>query len=303
MADIGFIGLGTMGAAMARRLIGAGHTVHVWNRTASAVDELVDAGAVRATTVSAALSTGLVFSMLANDDAVDGTFSPEVLATAPSGSVHVNHATVSVAAADRFALVHAEAGVRYVAAPVLGRSSVAAAGQLNIVVAGPATAIEQVRPFLDVLGKHTWIIGERASKASLVKIGVNFNLIHALQSLSESITLMEQGGVDSSTFVEILTDAAFTGSAYRGYGDLIARRAYTPPGFTVGLGLKDLSLAEQAAADLGAVLPSAPVLRDIFTRALADPDLASLDWSAIAEITRGLAHNDHSADSGRNSRS
>jgi len=288
MTDIGFVGLGTMGSAMARRLVEAGHTVHVWNRTPSAADPLIAAGAVRAHSVDEALATGLVFSILANDAAVDSTFSDDVLAGAPDGAIHVNHATVSVAAADRFAERHATAGVRYVAAPVLGRASVAESGQLNIVAAGDPAAIDAAQPFLDILGKRTWNVGEQPSRASLVKIGVNYNLIHTLQALAESVNLVEQGGVDGSTFVEILTDAAYTGSAYTGYGNLIANRRYSPPGFTVGLGLKDLGLAEQAAAGHGAVLPTAPVLREMFEKTLADPALADLDWSAIAEVVRGL---------------
>lgn len=290
MAELAFVGLGTMGTAMAQCLLGSGHTVHVWNRTAALADPLIRAGAIRANSVEEALSCGLVFSMLANDDAVERTFSADVLAGAPVETVHVNHATVSVDAADRLAARHAEAGVTYVAAPVLGRASVAAAGQVNIVAAGPRSAMEAIQPILDDLGKRTWIVGEHPSKASLVKIGVNYSLIHTLQALAESLTLVEQGGVDAATFVDILTDVAYTGSAYTGYGKLIASRSYSPAGFTVGLGLKDLSLAEDAARAHGVVLPTAPVLRDMFARALSDPDLAELDWSAVAEVTRGLAN-------------
>jgi 3-hydroxyisobutyrate dehydrogenase-like beta-hydroxyacid dehydrogenase len=289
MAELSFVGLGTMGSAMARRLLDAGHTVHVWNRTSAAADELVTAGAIRAESIEEALATGLVFSILAHDDAVGDTFTARALATAPAGTIHVNHATVSIAAADRFAALHADAGVHYVAAPVLGRATVAASGQLNIVAAGAPEAIDRVQPFLDILGKRTWVVGDQPSKASLVKIGVNYNLLHTLQALAESVALMEQGDVDATTFVDILTDAAYTGTAYTGYGKLIASRTYSPPGFTVGLGLKDLGLAEQAADDLGAALPTSPLLRDMFTRALADPELSELDWSAVAEITRGLA--------------
>ncbi len=288
MADIGFVGLGTMGQEMARRLLDAGHSVRVWNRTPSAADALVEAGAIRAADVAEAFSTGTVFSMLSNDAAAESTFGAEVLDAAPDGAIHVNHSTLSLDAAERLTRTHAAAGVRYLAAPVLGRASVAAAGQLNIVAGGASEDIAEVAGFLDVLGKRTWVVGDQPSSASLVKIGVNYNLIHALQALAESITLMERGGVDGSTFVDILTDAAFTGAAYTGYGDLIARRSYSPPGFTVELGLKDLSLAEQAARTHGVTLPSSPVLRDMFEQALSDPDLAPLDWSAIAEVTRAL---------------
>ena len=289
MTDVSFIGLGEMGSAMAGRLLETGHSVRVWNRSPGAADALVESGATHATSIDDALGAGTVISMLANDEAAEAVFTAEALATAPAGTLHINCATLSVATMDRLSDLHALAGVDYVAAPVLGRSNIAAEGRLNIVAAGTARATTRAQPYLDALGKRTWVVGERPSTASLVKIGVNYNLIHALQALAESVTLVERGGVDGITFVEILTDAAFTGSVYTGYGSLIARKAYSPPGFTVGLGLKDLSLAEQAAAANGVVLPTAPVLRDMFERALADPELAPLDWSAIAEITRGLS--------------
>lgn len=292
MVQVGFLGLGTMGTAMAGRLVASGQLVRVWNRTVTAADALVDAGAERAEAASEAISTGLFFSMLANDAAAEATFTSEALAAAPAGSLHVCHSTLSLDATDRLVEVHRRAGVDYVAAPVLGRANVAASGTLNIVAAGPAAAVKRARPYLDILGKRTWVVGAVPSTANLVKIGVNYNLIHALQALAESVTLVEQGGVDGETFVEILTDAAFTGSAYTGYGSLIARKAYSPPGFTVALGLKDLTLTEEAAAAHGVTLPTAPVLRRMFETALADPELAGLDWSAIAEVTRGLVQPD-----------
>lgn len=288
MEQIGFLGLGTMGAAMAGRLLRSGRPVRVWNRTALAAAALVEAGAQRADTAAEAIATGLFFSMLANDAAAESLFTVDALASAPTGSLHVCHSTLSLAATGRLVEVHRRAGVDFVAAPVLGRANLAANGTLNIVAAGSVGAVERARPYLDMLGKRTWVVGTDPSSANLVKIGVNYNLIHAIQAIAESLTLVEQGGIDGETFVEILTDAAFTGAAYTGYGSIIARRVYAPPGFTVALGLKDLGLIEQAAAANGVTLPTAPVLRQMFETTLADPDLAGLDWSAIAEVTRGL---------------
>lgn len=288
MTELGFIGLGAMGGTMARRLIDAGHGVHLWNRSPGAVDTLVAAGGIKAVNAEAAFATGIVFSMLPHDSAAEGLFTSALLDAAPAGTVHVNFSTLSVAASDRLEAVHHARGVRYVAAPVLGRPNVAEAGQLNIVAGGPSGAIDDVQFLLELLGKRVWRVGERPSAASLVKIGVNYNLVHTIQALAESITLMEHGGVDGSTFVEILTDTAYTGSAYAGYGRMIAQREY-PPLFPVALGLKDLTLAEQAAAAFGVTLPTAPVLHDLLDRALADPAIAGSDWSVVAEITRDLA--------------
>lgn len=286
MSVVGFLGLGTMGAAMATRLVDAGHEVHVWNRSPEPMAALVAAGATAASTPQAALAAGgIAFSMFAHDRALEAVLTDEVL-TAASGSAHINMATVSVATARALGERHERAGVAYAAAPVLGRPAVAAAGNLNIVASGSAVALERAAEFFPAISKQVWEIGDDPGQATLVKIGVNYNLIHTIQALAESLNLMEHGGVNPKTFVEILTDAAYTGSAYGGYGPQIATRAYNPPAFSVELGLKDLSLAEAAAADSSAALPTAPVLREMFERALADEELAALDWSAIAEITR-----------------
>jgi 3-hydroxyisobutyrate dehydrogenase-like beta-hydroxyacid dehydrogenase len=285
MVELTFAGLGSMGSGMARRLLGAGHTMYVWNRSRGPVDELVADGAIALDDPGQLLATGLTFSMLANDAAVTSVFSREVIARAPAGAIHVNMATVGLATADAQAALHAEFGVTYLAAPVLGRPNVAADGQLNIVASGDPAGIASAQPYLDVLGKQTWNVGPRARTANLVKLAVNFNLIHAIQALAESLTLVEAGGVDPSTFVEIITDVAFTGSAYKGYGKLIAERDYDPR-FTVALGAKDLGLLAQAADEHGLSLPSVPVLQQVYATTLGHPELAELDWSATAEVTR-----------------
>ena len=283
---LSFIGLGSMGSAMAMRLIEAGHDVCVWNRSAAATEPLVAAGACAAASITEALERPVVFSMLSNDAAALEVFSAENLAAAQPGTIHVNHSSLSLDAADELSARHAAAGVGYVAAPVLGRPPVAAAGQLNIIAGGDPAHIEAVQPYLDVLGKKTWNMGPTARGANLVKIGVNFNIIHAIEALGESVALVERGGVDASLFVELLTSSLFGGMAYTGYGNIIATKNYRPAGFTIPLGRKDLGLVEQAAAEMNLTLASIPGLREVFEKALANPELEGADWAAIAEVSR-----------------
>ena len=285
MTHISFIGLGTMGSAMAGRLVDAGHDVGVWNRSPEAADRLVARGAHRVS-LEEAFERHTVLSMLSNDEASEAVFTADLLNRMPEASVHVAFESLSQAAADRAVARHADAGVAYLAAPVLGRPPVALAGALNILAAGPRDVLEAVAPLLDVLGSKTWYLGAEASSANLVKAAVNYNLIHTIQALSESVALVERGGVDPRLFVDVLTSTLYPGAAYTGYGAQIAERRYEPVGFSVELGLKDLSLAEQAAKANGTVLPSAPVLREMFERTLADPEIGRLDWAAIAEIVR-----------------
>lgn len=284
MTDLGFLGLGTMGAAIARRLVEAGHTVHVWNRSPGAVDELVAAGAVAAPTAADAIAQPVSFSMLANDEAALAVLDAGALSGAP-GRIHVNMATLSPDAVDRLEGIAREAGVGYVAAPVLGRSTLAAEGKLNIMAAGDPATVASVEPYLALLGVRVWNFGERPRMANVVKAAVNYNIIHAIQALGESIALVEAHGVDGQEFVDLLTSSLFGGIVYTVYGGNIAQRRHTPPGFTMSLGLKDLGLAEEVAAEGGVVLPTAPVLRSLFEQALATDDLKEVDWGGMAEVT------------------
>lgn len=283
---ISFIGLGSMGSGMANRLIEAGHDVCVWNRSAAATEPLVVAGACAATSVADAFERPFVFSMLSNDAAALEQFSPETLAAAAPGTIHVNHSSVSPEASDELAARHAAAGIGYLACPVLGRPAAAASGQLNILAGGDPALIEKVQPFLDVLGKRTWNMGDSPRRANLVKIGVNFNIIHAVEALGESIALMERGGVDPGEFVELLTNTLFGGIVYTGYGNAIATKTYFPAGFSVALGRKDLGLAADAAKGSGLSLPTVPALLDVFDKTLANPELKDADWAAIAQVSR-----------------
>jgi 3-hydroxyisobutyrate dehydrogenase-like beta-hydroxyacid dehydrogenase len=286
--QVAFVGLGAMGSAMAQRLLGEGFDVIGWNRNPARAQEFAErTGAHVVASVSAAFDAApIVHSMLADDAATLGVFDDDVLARVPAGRVHVNHATISPAAALELAERHARHRVGYVQAPVLGRSTVAATGALLVVVAGDPAAVESAMPTMERLGQRVWVIGTDPRMASVVKIAVNYSVANALQSITESVVLVEAAGIDPQEFVEILTHTAFSGSTHRSYGPIIAGKQYEPVGFSMALGLKDLGLAETAAADLGVTLPIAPVLHELFEAALADPRLAALDWSAVAEVTR-----------------
>jgi len=295
---VGFIGLGNMGSAMAARLIEGGYDVTVWARTTSKVDPLVERGATRAAAPEDVIATGVVLSMLSNDDAVRQVFTRERMDTAPEGSIHVNHATISPSAAREFALMARETGTRYVSAPVLGRPAAVVAGELAVLVSGRPEDLTAVMPLLETIGRKVWDLGPSPESAPGVKILVNYLIIHAIQALAESVTLLERQGLDAEQFVDIINASVFPGAVYRGYGHAIATSAYTPPGFTSSLGVKDLRLALDLADHLNVGLPTGAVLQEVFEEAVENVG-ADLDWASIAEVTRrgaagtkGVAHDD-----------
>ena len=284
MTAIGFLGLGSMGSAIVSNLLSRGLEVAVWNRSEGPIRRMVELGATAATP-AAALSCPVSISMLADDDAVDAVLTDEVLEAA-RGRVHACMSSISPGASERLGRRCADRGASYVAAPVLGRPEVAARGDLNIVAAGPTAALAELAPVLGLVGRRTWRVGEVPRTANVVKVAVNYNIIHALQALGESVALVEADGASARDFVDLLGGTLFGGAVHQVYGRLIAERDYWPAGFTLELGRKDLFLATSTAADLDLTLPSADVLRAAFEGALANHDLAGADWSAMAEVAR-----------------
>lgn len=282
---VSLIGLGSMGTAMAHRILDQGFDLDIWNRSPKEIGDLLDKGARKAE-LQQSLQNDFVISMLSNDVAALEVFNEANLEKAKHGSIHINMSTLSPVASQTLAERHSKHGIGYIAAPVLGRPIAITNGKLLIVAAGAAKDIEAASFVFEKVAAQYWNVGTDHSKSNLVKLGVNYNLIHALQAIGESVALVESGGVDPNTFVEILTHTAFSGSAYAGYGPMIVNRKYTPPGFSMALGLKDVKLVEDAAANLGLKLPVATVLHELFEKALVDSELKDLDWSAVAELTR-----------------
>lgn len=293
---IGFIGLGAMGSAMASNLLAAGHAVTVWNRSAAATEPLASLGARVASTPERAVLGEAVCSMLANDQAVRAVFLDGGLLDAMDpGTVHVNHATISVALAQELAEAHAARGIDYVAAPVFGRPDAAAAARLQIVAAGKPAAVDTVRPLLEAMGAKIWPMGEAPERANVVKIAGNFMLAAAIESMAEASALTRAHGVGAAEFLELMTSTLFAAPAYQGYGKLIAEQRYSPAGFAMPLGLKDVGLALSAGEARRVPLPFAGVLRDNFLDALAHGG-EELDWSALALVAARRAGLDERTD-------
>src|SRR5690349_8134502 len=283
---IGFVGLGNMGAGMAANLLRAGHEVTAYNRSQDKVDALVERGAHAARTVAQACGGDVVITMLANDDAVEAvTFGEEgILASLPSGATHVSSSTISLALAERLTEAHAEAGHRFVAAPVFGRPEAAEAAKLFVVAAGEPDAVQALSPVFDAIGQRTFVLSEEPKAANLVKLSGNFLIASVIESLGEAMALVSKAGVDKNDYLELLTSTLFGAPAYKTYGGLIAREEFEPAGFAAPLGLKDVRLVLAAGEGLQTPLPIASLLRDRFLTLLANGG-ASLDWSAVGALS------------------
>lgn len=286
---VGFIGLGRMGEAMARRVLDAGHELTVYNRSPEKTAELGAAGATVADSIAAAVDgQEVVITMLAHDAALEEVaFGKEaggeggLVGSLASGVIHLCMGTHGVAAIRKLAEAHGEAGQVLVAAPVLGRPDVAAAGQLGIVPAGPADALQKCRPLFDVIGRRAFEAGADPAAAASVKVANNFVLGCAIEAMGEAFALVRKYGVTPDLFYDVMTDGLFSAPAYKIYGEIIAQEDWDKVGITALLGLKDANLALAAGEAAGVPLPSANVWRDRLVGAIAHGD-GDRDWAVMA---------------------
>jgi 3-hydroxyisobutyrate dehydrogenase-like beta-hydroxyacid dehydrogenase len=278
--DVGFIGLGKMGIAMARNLVKAGHQVRAWNR--SPVDA---AGLTLVKSAHEAFQADVVFTMLSDDTALRAVvLDGSLLKDARKGLIHVGCSTISIAFAEELTNRHAEAGIGYISAPVFGRPDVAEAAQLNVVVGGAESAIDKVAPLLAAIGKKTWVMGDRPAQANAAKIAGNMMIGMAIGAMSEATLLSESNGVAPKAFFELVLEALFGCRVYQSYSAKIIAEEYSP-GFKMLLGLKDLRLATEAAEHAGKRLPILETVHDQMTEAV-QAGLGDKDWSALADYLR-----------------
>jgi 3-hydroxyisobutyrate dehydrogenase-like beta-hydroxyacid dehydrogenase len=282
---IGFIGLGNMGSAMAMNLLKAGHDLTVYNRTAEKAKPLLKQGARAAANAGEASCGDVVFTMLADDHAVESVMFGEsgILANLRPGSVHISSSTIGVELSQKLTTEHEKRSQQFISAPVFGRPEAAEAGKLFVVVAGRDDAVERCMPLFDAIGQRSFRFGEQPSAANLIKLSGNFLIASVLESLSEALALVGKAGIEQHEYLDFLTSTLFVAPVYKTYGGLIAEKKFQPAGFAAPLGLKDVRLTLAAGEQFRVPLPIASLIRDRFLALLARGGDA-LDWSAISQI-------------------
>ena len=284
--NVGFIGLGKMGRGIAENLLKAGHSLTVYNRTRARAESLAAQGARVAATPADASRGDAVFTMLADDAALESVALSDsgIVASLPRGAVHISLATISVALSNRLAEAHARAGSEFVAAPVFGRPEAAAAAKMFVVAAGPAAVLARCQPLFDAIGQRTFPMGDQPASAIAVKLAGNFMLASVVETLGEAFALVRKYGIPPAQFLDLITSSIFPAPVYKAYGTLIAEQRFQPAGFQLPLGLKDVRLALAAAEAVGVPLPVASLVRDQMLTAIAR-GFGESDWSVLGKLS------------------
>lgn len=288
---IGVIGLGHMGHAFAANLVEDGYEVLAYDRESKRAATLTGARAVAQ--LADLAGCDVVLTSLPDDDALaavvlgvaglSGVLAP--------GAVHISMSTVSPAISRRLAAEHARHRQDYVAAPVLGNPDFARERKLFILVGGPGSSVDKVRPMLERLGQRLFVIGEHAALANLVKLAANTLTATTLECMGEVLALLRKGGIDQRLAFDVLTNSLFDSRVHKVYGDKIVEGRYNPPGMAVPLAIKDLRLALAEAEHEAVPMPAASVVHDRLV-AMVARGWSDLDWSALgllAAMDAGLS--------------
>ncbi|MBP2319855.1 3-hydroxyisobutyrate dehydrogenase-like beta-hydroxyacid dehydrogenase [Kibdelosporangium banguiense] len=266
---IGWIGVGRMGAALAKRLLRAGYEVAVYNRTRAKAETLVEAGATVVDRPVDLADREIVFSMVAASvDLEEVTSGKDGLLTNPdiAPKVLIDSSTVSAESSAGVRVAALKRGTELLAAPVSGNPKVVKAGRVTLAVSGPRAVFEQVEPVLNALGKAVTYVGED-EVARLVKICHNVFLGVVIQSLAEITVLAEKGGVSRASFLEFLNQSVM-GSAFSQYKTPALVRLDFTPTFTMPLLRKDFDLGLEAARAMEAPMPLASAAAQIVCSAV-----------------------------------
>jgi 3-hydroxyisobutyrate dehydrogenase len=283
---VALFGLGIMGSGMARRLLGAGFPLAIYNRSPDKASALVADGArFGKTPGEAAGLADVIVSMVADDAASQEVWLGQggALAAATRGAVIIECSTLSVDWVRQLASAAAVRGCEMIDAPVTGSKVQAAAGELGFLVGGSEAALEKVRPVLSVMSRSIVHVGPTGS-GSLLKLINNFLCGVQAASLAEAIALIEKSGLNRGKALEVLTNGTPGSPLVKTLSARMTARDYTP-NFLIQLMAKDLRYAVEEGNSHSVQLKTAATALEIFNETIAS-GLGGKDFSVIAEQVR-----------------
>ncbi len=284
--EIGWIGTGIMGAPMARRLLGGGHRVRVFNRSAAKARALAAEGAIVAADAAACVAgAAVIFIMVPDTPDVEASVA-KIEPALVAGQLVVDMSTISPMAERAIASRLKPARVDYLDAPVSGGDVGARDGTLAIMVGGDASVFERARPIFDLLGRRVTHMGASGA-GQLTKLANQIAVALALEAAAEAIKFAQAGGLDPSRVVEAIGAGAAGSWQLSNLGPKIIAGDYRP-GFFIKLIRKDLRLVVEAAREAGLALPGLSLMASMFNAAAAlGHDLDGTQ--ALAAALDGLA--------------
>jgi 3-hydroxyisobutyrate dehydrogenase-like beta-hydroxyacid dehydrogenase len=284
MAKLGFIGLGTMGAQMVKRLLDKGHTVTGYNRTRSKAEWLIERGMrLSESPRVVAESSDIIFAMVTNSTALKEVFDGPngLLAGLGKGKTFLDISTVSPVVSRSLAAKVREKGADMMDIPVSGSVITLQEGKLSIMAAGRRETFDRVKPLLLDIGPKVTYVGDNGL-ALAMKIAVNLSLAVQMLAFSEGVLLAEKSGITRETAVEVLTHSAVASPMIQYRGPFVLQQ---PPEawFDVNMMQKDMLLAMEMGRSLDVPLPTTTLTNEFLTAARG-MGMAKKDFAVVFDV-------------------
>lgn len=284
MANLGFIGLGTMGGQMVNRLLGKGHVVTGYNRTRTKAQWLIDKGMRWADSPRAvAAAADITFAMVTNSAALGAIAEGNdgLLAGLTSGKIFVDISTVSPAVSRALAAKVRDKGADMVDSPVSGSVTTLQEGKLSVMVAGRRETFERVKPVLQDIGPKVTYVGDNGL-ALAMKIAINLSLAVQMLAFSEGVLLAEKSGIARETAVDVLTHSAVASPMIQYRGPFVLQQP-EEAWFDVNMMQKDMLLAMELGRQLDVPLPTTATTNEFLTAARG-MGMAKLDFACVFDV-------------------
>ncbi|KAJ9169883.1 hypothetical protein P3X46_018031 [Hevea brasiliensis] len=284
--EVGFLGLGIMGKAMATNLIKSGFKVTVWNRTLSKCNELVELGASIGETPAAVVKKCELTIAILSDPAatLSVVFDKDgVLEEICNGKGYIDMSTVDPETSTNISKAITAKGGFFLEAPVSGSKQPAEAGQLVILAAGDKALYDLAIPAFDVMGKKSFFLGEIGNGAKM-KLVVNMIMGSMMNAFSEGLVLAERSGLNPVNLLDVLDLGGIANPMFRGKGPAMLKSNYSPA-FPLKHQQKDMRLALALGDENAVSMPVAAAANEAFKKARS-MGLGDLDFSAVYDIVK-----------------
>jgi 2-hydroxy-3-oxopropionate reductase len=289
MSNIGFVGLGIMGAPMCRNLLKAGHSLVVYDIVPALVDRVVESGAARgASARDVAEKSEIVFTMLPDGPEVEQAVldSGGVLEGARTGSAIVDMSSISPLVAQKVGAACEAKGVRFLDAPVSGGEPKAIDGTLSIMVGGDEAVFNELAPVLQTMGASVTLTGP-VGAGNVTKLANQIIVACNIAAMSEALVLATRAGLDPNVVFNAIKGGLAGSTVLNAKAPMVICRNFKP-GFRIRLHEKDLRNALLAAESMKVGLPLTSIVQQMLI-ALMNQGKGDLDHSAIATFLEGMA--------------
>ena len=289
VAELGYVGLGAMGSAISRRLLGAGHGLMVWNRTREKAEPLLEEGALWAQSPrELAARSEIVFTMVTDTAAVQAVSegSEGILAGLGPGKVYVDMSTGSPANTRALAEKVASAGAQMLDAPVSGTPPTVEGGRASLMVGGDEGAFERVRPVLEAIGPKVFHVGPSGSAVTM-KIAINLSLAVQMLAFSEGLLLAEKSGIPREKAVEVMLASVIASPMVCYRGPLVLGHR-DEAWFDCRMMQKDMNLALELGQRLGVPLPTTAATNELLSAARA-MGIGDRDFAVLFDVLASMS--------------